>query len=170
MIDLLILYELKNKVLTMYGISKEIHSRFAVLTTPSYGTIKPALNRLEKLGFVKTQKSMSSGGRPSTFYSITKDGENELKNLLLSPPQDNPIQFLPIARIRLYCSEVLDTKEQKEMYKILKHKAETIMLDTKNITKEKQLSFHPKMVFDNLICEYKNLITLLEGFERACNN
>ena len=50
MIELLILYELSKKVLTMYGVSKEIRREFSVLTTPSYGTIKPALNRLEKSG------------------------------------------------------------------------------------------------------------------------
>ena len=71
MIELLILYELSKKTLTMYGISKEINSEFSVLTTPSYGTIKPALKRLEKTSCVRTQKTMSAGGRPSTFYSIT---------------------------------------------------------------------------------------------------
>ena len=84
MIELLILYKLSKKVLTMYGISKDIHEDFSVLTTPSYGTIKPALNRLERSGFVKTQKTMSSGGRPSTYYSITSAGKEELNNLLLS--------------------------------------------------------------------------------------
>ena len=52
MIELLILYKLSDKVLTMYGILKEILESFSVLTTPSYGTIKPALNRLEKAGFI----------------------------------------------------------------------------------------------------------------------
>ena len=72
MIELLIFFQLSRKVLTMYGISKEIRGEFSVLTTPSYGTIKPALNRLETSGFVKTQKSMSKGGRPSVYYSITE--------------------------------------------------------------------------------------------------
>ena len=170
MIELLILYELKNKVLTMYGISKEIHSQFSVLTTPSYGTIKPALNRLEKSGFVKTQKTISSGGRPSTFYSITKTGEEELKNLLLASPQDNPIQFLPTARIRLSCAEVLNEQEQKELFKLIKHKAENIMIDTKNIIESKQIEFYQKMVFDNLLCEYNNLISLVEVLSRASKN
>ena len=82
MIELLILYKLSKKVLTMYGISKDIHEDFSVLTTPSYGTIKPALNRLEKLGTMKTQKTMSSGGRPSTYYSITQKGVDYMKELL----------------------------------------------------------------------------------------
>ena len=57
MIELLILYKLSKKVLTMYGISKDILNSFSVMTTPSFGTIKPALTRLEKAEFVKSQKT-----------------------------------------------------------------------------------------------------------------
>lgn len=167
MIELLILYELTKKVLTMYGISKEIRAEFSVLTTPSYGTIKPALNRLEKAGFVKTQKSMSSGGRPSTYYSITMKGEEELLSLLLETPQDNPIQFMPTARVKLACAHILDTSSKKNLFKILKCKSESILFDIKHLVEKNELEFYSKMVFDNLVCEYQNFINLLEGFERA---
>lgn len=167
MIELLILYELSKKVLTMYGISKEIRNEFAVLTTPSYGTIKPALNRLEKSECVRIQKTMSSGGRPSTYYSITKLGQEKLKHLLLAEPLENPIQFLPDSRIRLVCAEVLEKSEQVNLFKILKLKAESIALDIKRIQEKKDLTFFQTMMFDNLICEYKNFISLLEGLERA---
>lgn len=170
MIELLILYELSKNVLTMYGISKEIRKEFSVLTTPSYGTIKPALTRLEKANCVKTQKTMSSGGRPSTYYSITNEGKLALKKYLLEIPQDNPIQFLPTARVRLACAEILDTTEQKDLFRLLKYKSETIAIDIKNLLELNNLDFYHKMVFDNLICEYKNFTSLLEGFERACKN
>ena len=170
MIELLILFVLKRKVLTMYGVSKEIKELFSVLTTPSYGTIKPALTRLEKGGFVKSQKTMSSGGRPSIYYSITKDGTEELKRLILLPPLENPIQFLTMARIKLACADLLGKEEQLGMLKKLKTKAETILIDTQNIMRTKDLAFYPKMVFDNLTCEYKNFISLLEGFEHACTH
>ena len=168
MIELLILFELNKKVLTMYGVSKEIRGDFSVLTLPSYGTIKPALRRLENGGFVKTQKTISSGGRPSTYYSITKDGIDELKRLIIEPPLENPIQFLPSARVKLACADILDKNAQLSLIKDLKAKAESIIVDTKNIMTFKDLSFYPKMVFDNLICEYNNFISLLEGFENAC--
>ncbi len=167
MIELLILFELKKTVLTMYGVSKEIRGDFSVLTTPSYGTIKPALRRLEAGGFVKTQKTMSSGGRPSTYYTITEEGVNELKRLIVEPPLENPIQFLPMARVKLACADILDKEEQMTMIKELKTKAESIIIDAQNIMTFKDLSFYPKMVFDNLICEYKNFVSLLEGFENA---
>ena len=170
MIELLILHELSNKVLTMYGISKEIKSNFAVLTIPSYGTIKPALNRLEKASCVKTQKSMSKGGRPSTYYSITQTGKEYLKELLLSPAQENPIQFLSTARARLVCAENLNKEDQIQLFRLLKLKSESVMLDAKNMQESKDSDFYSKMVFDNVVCEYKNFISLLEGFERACKN
>lgn len=170
MIELLILYELSKKVLTMYGISKEINTEFSVLTTPSYGTIKPALSRLEKAGAVRSQKTMSSGGRPSVYYSITNSGHDALKELLLAQPQENPIQFLPSARVRLACAEVLDVQEQKQLFNLLKMKSESIYLDVKNLLSSSDLEFYHKMVFDNLLCEYKNFISLLEGFERASKN
>lgn len=168
MIELLILFELSKTVLTMYGVSKNIRGDFSVLTTPSYGTIKPALIRLEKGGFVKTQKTISEGGRPSIFYSITKEGINELKRLIMEEPLENPIHFLPMARIKLACAEILEKDEQLKMLRLLKAKAESILVDTKNIMTFKDLSYYPKLVFDNLTCEYKNFISLLEGFENAC--
>ncbi len=168
MIELMILFELSKKVLTMYGVSKEIRNSFSVLTTPSYGTIKPALTRLEKGGFVKTQKTMSPGGRPSVYYTITDSGKDELKRLIMAPPLDNPVQFLFSARIKLSCADLLNNNEQVQLFRQLKMKAESIFIDTQNMLSTKELSFYPKMVFDNLICEYKNFISLLEGFEHAC--
>lgn len=167
MIELLILFELSKKVLTMYGVSKEIRNTFSVLTTPSYGTIKPALTRLETSGFVKTQKTMSKGGRPSVYYSITPSGIDELKRLLTAPPGENPIQFLTSARIKLACADVLDNRQQLALFSQLKKKAESILIDTKNLVSSKDLSYFPGMVFDNLICEYRSFISLLEGFEHA---
>ncbi len=170
MIELLILFELSRKTLTMYGISKEIRNSFAVLTTPSYGTIKPALVRLEAGGFIKSQKTMSSGGRPSNYYSITRDGTNELKHLIMAPPLDNPVQFLTTARIKLACADVLNKEEQIELIKQLRIKAECLLIDAQNMLKTKELSYYPKMVFDNLICEYKNFMLLLEGLKNAGSN
>lgn len=170
MIELLILNELTKKVLTMYGISKEIHTSFSVLTTPSFGTIKPALTRLQKSGFVKSQKTMSKGGRPSVYYSITNEGREELTKLLLSNPAENPVHFLTTARIRIACADFLNKNEQIELFKLLKHKSESVMFDTKKLIDSKENDFYTKMVYDNIVCEYKNLISLLEGLERACKN
>lgn len=170
MIEILILYKLSKKVLTMYGISRDIHEDFSILTTPSFGTIKPALKRLEQANCLKTQKTMSSGGRPSTYYSITKEGLEMLENLMLSPMQDNPVQFLTTARVRIVCSEVLGKNEQILLYKMLKTKSETIMLDIKDLLNNGTILYNQKLVLDNLYCEYKNFCSLLEGLISVSKN
>jgi len=170
MIELLILYELTNKVLTMYGISREIKKNFSVLTMPSFGTIKPALKRLEKNGAIITQKTMSPGGRPSVYYSITNDGNTMLKDLLLDNPSSNPIHFLSLARIKITCSSILSNEDQLRLYDTLKQKAEIIVIEIKNMVIVETLNFQSKIVFDNLICEYKNIISMLEGLIHASKN
>lgn len=154
----------------MYGISKEIHTAFSVLTTPSYGTIKPALKRLEKTGCIKSQKNMSAGGRPSIYYSITQEGKEELVRLILSPPLENPIQFLTLSRIKLLCAEILSDDEFHELCNILKEKAESLYYDVSNIVNQNNITFYSKITFDNLMCEFRNFIYLLEGMNNAGNN
>ncbi len=170
MIELLILYTLNKSVSTMYGISKSIRSSLSALTTPSIGTIKPALDRLVTAGFIKFQKTMSKGGRPSNFYSITDLGRSELKKILLAPVQDNPIQFLATARVKLYCADILDSDETLELIKTLKSQTNILYSKAKQSAEKAEGDFYSELVLDNLGCEYKNFISLLEGVERACKN
>ncbi len=170
MINILILHELSKNVLTMYGISKNIKSNYAVILTPSIGTIKPALIKLEEKGFITSQRFISKGGRPSRCYAITEKGKSGLKNELLSPIPDNPIQFLMNARVRIYCAEVLSSDDFLYLLKIIKQKTELLMIEAKNLTETDNLGFCPKMVFENLACEYKNFYNLLEGIEHACKH
>ena len=57
-----------------------------------------------------------------------------------------------------------------ELFRLLKLKSESIMLDTKKLIESREKDFYTNMVYDNVNCEYKNFISLLEGFERACKN
>ena len=167
MIELLILFELSKKISTMYGILKSIHTDMYAFTAPGIGTIKPALQRLESSGYVKSRKSMSEGGRPSTFYSITDEGRKALKDYILSPVPDNPVHFLTNARIRLYCAEVLNDDELKVLIYRLKLKSASIMASACEQLGHHKDDFYPKIILDNLACEYKNFISLLEGVGRA---
>lgn len=169
MIKLLILYELNNTPLTMYGISRQLKNQFAVLMKPSIGTLQPALKNLEKNGFVSSQKYMSKGGRPSICYAITNSGKLELNKELISPLTENPIQFLVNARIRLCCSDVLNSSDYLTLLRLLKRRSESLMLDTKKLMESDKIKNNSTMVFDNLACEYRNFLSLLEGLEHACN-
>lgn len=152
----------------MYGISKEIDSKFGAYTMPSFGALKPALRRLEAGGFLNSRKMMSDGGKLSVYYSITKTGEKELKNLILDKISINPVQFITNAKIKLACSSVLNSDERKDFYLNIKtsvleikNKAEKILADEYT-----QKDFYQKILLDNTIVEYSNLLNIIEGFEK----
>lgn len=168
MIELIILYVLSERELTMYAVLKHILDNFAAYTQPSFGAIKPALTRLEKAGFIRSRKAMSDGGKLSGFYSITSDGREELKKLLLENISSNPLQFQSTARIKLSCASYLAKDERTVLFSQLKTRAlehrftaESTLAQSAN-----SLSFYQRIVLDNAICEYKNLVTLIEGFEK----
>ena len=105
--ELIILFVLTKRELTMYGIQKAISDVFDAYTRPSFGAIKPALKRLETDGFIRSRRSMSEGGKQSGFYSITNDGNAELKRLILEDLSDNPVQFFFFFLIKISCASFL---------------------------------------------------------------
>ena len=171
MIELLILFVLSKKELTMYAISKAIMDIFAAYTQPSFGAIKPALTRLEKGNFIRSRKAMSDGGKLSGFYSTTSDGQIELKKLLLEKLSNNPLQFNSTARIKLSCSSFLAKDERAELFGEIKTKAQEHKYTAEKTldSESNSLSFYQKIILDNTICEYKNLINIIEGLEKENN-
>ena len=165
----MILFVLLKRDLTMYAIRKHIKDMFSPYTNPSFGALKPALVKLEKIGYITTSKMMSDGGKLSVFYSITNEGQKELKNLLIEPLSENPLQFLSDARIKLGCASFLGTDDKKIMYEEIKTKAYLFLSKAKMISENEYNppDFYQKIVLDNAICEYKNFINMLEGFEKA---
>lgn len=168
MIELLILFLISKKELTMYGIQKSISDIFSAYTKPSFGAIKPALKRLELAGFITSRKSMSEGGKESGFYAIKNEGLNELKRLLLEDLSENPIQFFSNARIKLSCASFLSNEETNEMFLKLKTKAMEHKFNAENTLADEYtpLTFYQRVVLDNSICEYQNLISLIENLEK----
>ncbi len=168
MIELLILYILSHRESTMYGISKQIESSFAVYTKPSFGALKPALKKLISDGFIDFRKSMSDGGKLSVYYSITKDGEKELKGLIKKELTTNPLQFISNAKIKLSMADLLDTNERADLFLHLKTLAASFKQDAENILNDEytKKNFYQKILLDNSSVEYSNLITIIEGFEK----
>lgn len=168
MIELLILYVLSKKELTMYAISKAIMDNFAAYTQPSFGAIKPALTRLEKENLIRSRKTMSDGGKLSKFYSTTSEGLEELKKLLLEKLTNNPLQFSSIAKIKLSCASYLAKDEREELFLQIKTKAQEHKYTAEKTLENESnsLSFYQKIILDNAICEYKNFISIIEGLEK----
>lgn len=168
MIELLILYTLINYDLTMYGIHKRILENFLPYTTPSFGAVKPALVRLENQKCITSTKIMSDGGKLSIYYSITKEGLKELRNLLLKPLSSNPLQFLSDSRIKISVLSFLDENDSIEILNDIKSNALSHKNNAEKILNDEYtpLSFYQKIVLDNAICEYKNFISMIEGLEK----
>ncbi len=170
MIELLILYILSEKELTMYAVLKHILDNFGAFSKPSFGAIKPALTRLEKDGFIRSRKAMSDGGKLSGFYSITQTGREELKKLLLEKVSENPLQFPSVAGIKLSCASYLAKDERKILFSQLKIKAQEHKFCAENtLENQKSLTFYQRIILDNTILEYKNLSTLIENLEKENN-
>ena len=169
MIDLMILYILLKHDLTMYAIHKRIQENFLAFTSPSFGAVKPALVRLEKQGCISSSKIMSDGGKLSVYYSITKDGVKELRNLLLKPLSQNALQFLSDARIKLSCVSFLDGSDAHDVFVDIKSNAKLHKLNAEKILSDEYtpLTFQQRIVLDNAVCEYKNFISLVEGLEKS---
>lgn len=169
MIEIMILYILLKRDLTMYAIHKRIQENFIAFTSPSFGAVKPALVRLEKQGCITSSKIMSDGGKLSVYYSITKDGVKELRNLLLKPLSQNALQFLSDARIKLSCVSILEGPDAHDVLVDIKSNALLHKLNAERILSDEYtpLTFQQRIVLDNAICEYKNFISLVEGLEKT---
>jgi hypothetical protein len=111
---------------------------------------------------------MSDGGKLSVYYSVTKDGIKNLKEMLTQPLSSNPLQFLSDARIKLSCLSALEDGNRYSVYEDIKSNAILHKNNAENILKDEYtpLTFYQKIVLDNAVCEYKNFITLVENLEK----
>lgn len=168
MIELLILYVLLKRDFTMYSIQKRIDENFAPFTKPSFGALKPALRRLEEKECLTSRKTMSDGGKLSVYYEISRNGIAELKRLILEDLSDNPLQFLSNARAKLCCADCLNTDERKRLFFSIKSRAMQFKTLSQNVLNDdyNHINFYQKVVIDNALCEFSNLITLVEGLEK----
>ena len=168
MIEILILYVILNRDYTMYSIQKRIDELFAPFTSPSFGALKPALRRLEEKECLTSRKMMSDGGKLSVYYEISRTGINELKRLLLEDMSENPLQFLSNARVKISCADCLDNDEKKRLFFIVKSKALQFKNKAQNILDDEysHINFYQKIILDNTVCEYSNLINIIEGLEK----
>ena len=168
MIELLILYVLLKRDLTMYAVQKHIIDIFTPFTSPSFGALKPALTRLEEKNCITSRKMMSEGGKLSVYYSLTNSGKSELKRLLTEDMSANPAQFLSHARIKLCCADVLSVEEKERLFFNTKSLAVKIKAGANSILSDeyKHTNFYQKVILDNTICELSNFITIIEGLEK----
>ena len=63
-----------------YGIARRIEQTSGDLLSLNYGTLYPALLRLEQEGAIASEWGTSENNRKAKFYSLTRTGRRQLHN------------------------------------------------------------------------------------------
>src|SRR5882762_11873882 len=61
-----------------YGIARRIEQTSGNLLSLNYGTLYPALLKLEQEGSIKSEWGLSDNNRKAKFYSLTRAGRKQL--------------------------------------------------------------------------------------------
>jgi PadR family transcriptional regulator, regulatory protein PadR len=62
-----------------YGVAREIERTSADLLSVNYGTLYPALLKLEQEGFISSKWGVSENNRKAKFYELTRAGRKQLE-------------------------------------------------------------------------------------------
>ncbi len=63
-----------------YGIARRIEQISAQLLSINYGTLYPALLRLEQEGYITSEWGVSDNNRKAKYYRLTRAGRKQLAN------------------------------------------------------------------------------------------
>lgn len=77
-LDMLILQTLQRGAQHGYGVSQLLRMRSAEVLQVETGSLYPALHRLERQGFVKSEWGQTEQNQRAKFYSITAAGRKQL--------------------------------------------------------------------------------------------
>ena len=62
-----------------YGIARRIEETSADVLSVNYGTLYPALLKLEQEGYIKSEWGLSDNNRKAKFYSLTRAGRKQIE-------------------------------------------------------------------------------------------
>jgi transcriptional regulator len=79
-LDLLVLKSLSLAPMHGWGISQRIQQLSADALQIGQGSLYPALYRLEKRGYVKSDWRTTENNREARYYTLTADGRRALQN------------------------------------------------------------------------------------------
>jgi len=83
-LDLLILKTLSREPLHGWGIAKRVLELSGDVLSVQQGSLYPALHRLEQQGWIKAAWKDTDLGRSAKFYTLTRDGRQQLERELES--------------------------------------------------------------------------------------
>ena len=81
-LDLLILKTLSRESLHGWGLAKRMLELSNDVITVQQGSLYPALHRLEQQGWIKAAWKDTELGRSAKFYTLTRDGRQQLEREL----------------------------------------------------------------------------------------
>jgi len=91
LLELAILGLLKEKPMHGYELKKRLSYMLGHFWTVSYGSLYPALKRLEKMGSIEKAYSIKDKARTRNVYRITKSGETLFMKLLRETAGDSTL-------------------------------------------------------------------------------
>ncbi|MBS4759813.1 MAG: PadR family transcriptional regulator [Clostridium sp.] len=141
MIELLILYSLKNRERTLYSLRSNIIEKFGYFTKPSIGTIHPALKRLLESKVITIRNDFSQGGKKSTFYGLSMHWQKKFNDLFFLPLSENPTIFFTELQSRIAVLSLLDRELKETFIKDALIKLESFYLDLKNTLEDEYIDF-----------------------------
>ena len=62
-----------------YGIARQIEQTSAELLSVNYGTLYPALLKLEQEGYIASAWGLSDNNRKAKYYSLTRAGRRQIE-------------------------------------------------------------------------------------------
>jgi transcriptional regulator len=62
-----------------YGIARKIEQTSADLLSVNYGTLYPALLKLEQEGYISSEWGVSDNNRKAKYYQLTRAGRKQLE-------------------------------------------------------------------------------------------
>ena len=82
LLDMLVLRTLVMGPLHGYGVAKAIKTASTDELDIEFGSLYPALKRLEKRGWIESEWGTSDNGRKAKFYSLTPAGRQALPRMV----------------------------------------------------------------------------------------
>src|SRR5215213_6352064 len=68
-----------NRSLHGYGIGRQIEETSAGVLSINYGTLYPALLKLEQEGYISSEWGLSDNNRKAKFYQLTRAGRKQIE-------------------------------------------------------------------------------------------
>lgn len=133
MTELLILAILLNSEHTIYKIKQKIENNFSLFLSASFGSIHPAMKKLEKNGFISAKRKISSGGQKSSAYFITAKGKEHFNALMTSEITESPMYSNQLINIKMMLLDLLDENLRKETINLIKKYYEIHLLNARDL-------------------------------------